>query len=204
MAGKCQAWFLTLVSGSAAIKNKILRRAMRANHESDDHQKLSLRQRHRRCHLQFPRVSKKSRNVPPTRLAQRQRRCRCHLQFSRMSEESQNVPPARLASRKTQTPSKNLALQLPVAYRQNSLLVHATPLARLMTIAKRCPRNPLLPPLVDNPANPLLVPVPVRDENKLLINNAVMLSCAVSPRSCAFSPSLSSLCSLFHRAWLHP
>lgn len=139
-----------------------MRSSLNANHERDDHQKLSLHQRCRRCHLQLPRVSEKLHNVPPTRLAQRQRRCR-HLQFSDMSEESRNVPPARLASRKTQTRSKNLVLQLPVFYRQNCLLVHATQLALLITIAKRCccSRNPLPLSLVDKPENPLLVPVPV-------------------------------------------
>jgi hypothetical protein len=161
IAGKCQAWFLTLVS--TAMRRPRMRSSLNANHESDDHQILPLRQRRRRCHLRFPRVSKKSRNVPPPRLAPRQRRCRCHLQFYHMSEESRNVSPARLASRKTQTPSKKLVLQLPIFYSSNSLLVHATQLALLITIAKRCrcPRNPLLLPLVDNPANPLLVPVPV-------------------------------------------
>ena len=194
------AWFLTLVSGSAATRS-----SLNANHESDDHQKLSLHQRRRRCHLQFPRVSKKSRDVPPTRLAPRQGALPLpppilpHVRGVAQRAYPLDFQAGRLKLRRRTSFSSS-----PSPTANNSLLVNATQLALLITIAKRCPRNPLLLPLVDNPANPLLVPVPVRDENKLLINNAVMLPCTVSPRSCAFSPSLSSLCSLFHRAWLHP
>lgn len=42
-----------------------MRSLLNANHESDNHQKLSLRQRCCRCHLQIPCTSKKLRNVRP-------------------------------------------------------------------------------------------------------------------------------------------